>query len=57
MGLTWENPALDPLAVLHLDNRLFMNGSYIEIELVFDVNFIRAIGFYDLEFFVTFFTK
>ena len=32
-----------------------MNDSYIEIELVFDVNFIRAIGFYDLEFFCNFF--
>ena len=26
VGLASENPELDPLAVLHLDNRLFMNG-------------------------------
>ena len=23
VGLTWENPVLDPLAVLHLDNSLY----------------------------------
>ena len=25
VGPTWDNPVLDPLAVLHLDNRLYLS--------------------------------
>ena len=37
-GTNLGEPKIDPLAVLHLDNRLFMNGSKSKI---IDINFTQ----------------
>ena len=32
VGSTWKNPVLDPLAVLHLNNRLFINRNSLSAQ-------------------------